>query len=271
MNILHLSQDYSLKLASNMQFIQKRYQNLKRTRDNIAKTMPDIHIYNMCCVFHCISSGRRKDNFYFEVGYPSCHVQFTVTFREDTCETMMIFPFVVKDKKKVLVTNFKEEVIQLFCKPNESELMRNFFSPLLWQSPKLQYFCKFFPRNDDFVSYRLETMKTALEVVSKMIPKAIVYNPSFYQYKNPAGEKEDNFHFEVAYPSNIVQVTVSFQSRSVKYLKLSPFININGEKLQLRDSFGNCVKQFVSIDDVNVFVKLVLGHWEKDHCEKSLN
>jgi hypothetical protein len=250
------TENFHQRRLNNLLFINRRYKTLKLIRDNIAEAIPDIRIYNMSCVFHCISTGRRKDNFYFEIGYASRDVQFTVAFKTDCWDTVMIVPFVWLNQKKNLVTNSKGEIFKLFAKPNEMDLIRRFVDPSFWmRRPKLLN-----NEDSDFVSSRWATMVRAMQIISSLIPTAIVYNPSFYQYINPVGEKEDNFHFEVAAPARVVQATVSFQSRSTKFLKIAPFVSILGEKLQLlTDGAGNSLKHFVSVDDVDLFVKILAG------------
>jgi hypothetical protein len=241
-----LYKTHSNKIQENLNFIHMRYSNLKQARDNIVCAMPDIQFYKISSGYHTLSSGLRQDNFYFNVGYALSEIQFTVCFATDSLDTLMLMPFT---KQKTLITNPQGIPLKLFVTLHETEKMKHFFRMYSWQ-----LFCHGFNEKRDvgLMKKRFGTMIQATHAILKMIPGCIIYNISIYEYETSIGEKQDNYHFEVAYPTKPVQITVSFQSKSWKILKLVPFVNINGEKVQLRNHHGCIIKAFAKVNELTL-------------------
>jgi hypothetical protein len=174
----------------------------------------------------------------------------------------MVVPFVYINNHKVELKNTRGFNLRTFTSPYKIASLKSFFESD-WDRKTLRYSPLIFEKNEDFIKARLEMIKFAYYNISQMAG-IIVYNlepTAFTTFISPSGEKIDNFHFEVAYPHQLTQFTVSFQSGRMDILKIVPFCLVNGLKNLYRKPDGSVMKNFIDVCDINSMKEFFYSHW----------
>ena len=120
-------------------------------------------------------------------------------------------------------------------------------------------------KNVAFINARFYNLKNAYETIHMMIPGVIIYNLSFGVFMSANGRITDEFFFDVMYPFQDVQFTVSFKKGRFDTFKVVPFLKMQELKCQLRTPSGDGIKFYFGVDVLVLEpVNLMRAEWGFD-------
>jgi len=116
-------------------------------------------------------------------------------------------------------------------------------------------------KNFTFIEDRDVHLFLAYNYILNRFPCAIVFNYSKHVVETANGYYKDEFFFDLGFPRQEIQFTVSFKKMSSSVMKVVPFFKLNGLKCQLENGDKTIITDYVDITELHQIEHILKKYW----------